>query len=208
MIRGITWRNNRFDMFIIIPCACPYVDRIVSALYLQQYSSDPFHICASYQATSEGVLRVKFVSNFKKNEILANSLNLQLWLSFFFTWDPVWINSMGNHEAAGVSSERRRSSCSSLVLCTGMINAPMHVIRVGHEVVMVSIVAMRVSVMHITLRHPWYALTSPCHHDGCRCPGVYSSHWGRVLYARKSKVNHHCFRLWLVACTAPSHYLR
>ena len=30
---------------------CPSVDRIVSALYLQQYSSDPFHICTSYQAT-------------------------------------------------------------------------------------------------------------------------------------------------------------
>ena len=37
---------------------CPSVDRIVSALYLQQYSSDPFHICTSYQATSEGVSRV------------------------------------------------------------------------------------------------------------------------------------------------------
>ena len=48
---------------------CPSVDRIVSALYLQQYSSNPFHICTSYQATSEGVLRVKL-------EILANSLNL------------------------------------------------------------------------------------------------------------------------------------
>ena len=31
------------------------------------------------------------------------------------TWDPTWLNSVGNHEAAGVSSERRRSSCSSLV---------------------------------------------------------------------------------------------
>ena len=52
---------------------CQSVDRIVSALYLQQYSSDPFHICTSYQATSEGVSRVMFVSKF---EILANSLNL------------------------------------------------------------------------------------------------------------------------------------
>ena len=40
---------------------CLSVDRIVSALYLQQYSSDPFHICTSYQATSEGVSRVMFV---------------------------------------------------------------------------------------------------------------------------------------------------
>ena len=44
----------------------PSVDRIVSALYLQQYSLDPFHICTSYQATSENVSRVKFVSKFKK----------------------------------------------------------------------------------------------------------------------------------------------
>ena len=29
------------------------------------------------------------------------------------TWDPTWLNSVGNHEAAGVSSERRRSNCSS-----------------------------------------------------------------------------------------------
>ena len=49
---------------------CPSVDRIVSALYLQQYSSDPFHICTSYQATSEGVSRVMFVSKFK---------NLKFW---------------------------------------------------------------------------------------------------------------------------------
>ena len=30
------------------------------------------------------------------------------------TWDPTWLNSVGNHETAGVSSERRCSSCSSL----------------------------------------------------------------------------------------------
>ena len=44
---------------------CPSVDRIVSALYLQQYSWDPFHICTSYQATSD-VSRVLFVSKWKK----------------------------------------------------------------------------------------------------------------------------------------------
>ena len=44
---------------------CPSVDRIVSALYLQQYSSDPFHICTSYQATSERVSRVMPVSTLK-----------------------------------------------------------------------------------------------------------------------------------------------
>ena len=41
---------------------CPSVDRIVSALYLQQYSSDPFHICTCFKI--------------QKFEILANSLNL------------------------------------------------------------------------------------------------------------------------------------
>ena len=43
---------------------CPSVDRIVSALYLQQYLLDPFHIHTSYQATSEGVSRKFFVSKF------------------------------------------------------------------------------------------------------------------------------------------------
>ena len=50
------------------PSVCrtrPSVDRIMSALYLQQYSSDPFHMCTSYQTTSESVSSVKFVSKFK-----------------------------------------------------------------------------------------------------------------------------------------------
>ena len=47
------------------PSVCPSVDRIVSALYLQQYSLDPFHIYTSYQATSEGLSRIMFVSKFK-----------------------------------------------------------------------------------------------------------------------------------------------
>ena len=44
---------------------CLSVDRIVSALYLQQYSLDPFHICTSHQATSEGVSSVMSISKFK-----------------------------------------------------------------------------------------------------------------------------------------------
>ena len=36
---------------------CPFVDRMVSALY-QQYVLEPFHIHTSYQATPEGVLHV------------------------------------------------------------------------------------------------------------------------------------------------------
>ena len=52
---------------------CPFVDRIKSALYLQQYLPDPFHIYTSYQATS--VSHVKFFVFFKI-QVLANSLNL------------------------------------------------------------------------------------------------------------------------------------
>ena len=36
-------------------------------------------------------------------------------LDLVLTWDPTWLNSVGNHEAAGVSSERIRSSCSSWI---------------------------------------------------------------------------------------------
>ena len=56
---------------MVSPCqfvhlsVCPSVDRILSNLYLQQYSSDPFHICTSFQATSEGVTRIMFISKFK-----------------------------------------------------------------------------------------------------------------------------------------------
>ena len=44
---------------------CPSVDRIVSALYLQQYSSDLFNICTSYQATSGDMSRVMLFFKFK-----------------------------------------------------------------------------------------------------------------------------------------------
>ena len=40
------------------------------------------------------------------------------------TWDPTWRNSVGNHEAAGVFSERRRSNCSSYHL--GIENSTKH----------------------------------------------------------------------------------
>ena len=65
--RGVYWYH------LVRLSVCPSVDRIVSALYLQQYSSDPFHICTSYQATSEGVSRVMPVSKLK---------NLKFWRIF------------------------------------------------------------------------------------------------------------------------------
>ena len=60
----------------ILVSPCPSVDRIVSALYLQQYSSDPFHICTSYQATSEGVSRVMFVSTDHNGMIRHDSVTV------------------------------------------------------------------------------------------------------------------------------------
>ena len=58
---------------------CPSVDRIVSALYLLQYSPDPFYIYTSYQVTSEGSSRGKgFCFKIEKNEVLGNSLNFYL----------------------------------------------------------------------------------------------------------------------------------
>ena len=108
-----SWNGGYYTGFTLsVP---PSVDRIVSALYLQQYSSDPFHIYTPYLATSEGVSRVTFVSRFK---------NLQFWqillickFDFVFFWLGIhYVYSFDNHEAAGVSSERRHSSCSSLDL--------------------------------------------------------------------------------------------
>ena len=94
---------------------CPSVDRIESALYLQQYSSDPFHTCTSYQATSEGVSRVIPISKFK---------NLKFWrifsicnFDFIFFWLGIQYDPMewAIMRRQGVSSECRRSSCSSFV---------------------------------------------------------------------------------------------
>ena len=97
----------------------PSVDKIVSTLYLQQYSSDLFHICTSYQATSEGVSCVMFVSKLKF---------FKFW-RILLTWDPIWLNSMGHHEAAGVSSERRHSSCSSIDGCFRSLRIRLHCCR-------------------------------------------------------------------------------
>ena len=64
------------------------VDRIMSNLYLQQYPSDPYHICTSYQTTS----RVMFVSKLK---------NLKFWritptqVMVYHWWIPCW--NAGSH---------------------------------------------------------------------------------------------------------------
>ena len=74
------------------PCVRPSVDKTVSALYLPQYWSDPFHICTSYQATSEGVLRVRVIAKFQ-------NLNFfQIFgicdFDFVFLWPGIWCESL------------------------------------------------------------------------------------------------------------------
>ena len=44
---------------------------------------------------------LSFFPILKKFEVLVNSLNLQLWLCLVMTWDPIWIDSMGNHGRRG-----------------------------------------------------------------------------------------------------------
>ena len=62
--KGVNWYH------LVCLSVCPSVDRIVSALYLQEYSLYPFHICTSYQATSGGVSRVMPITKL---------INLKFW---------------------------------------------------------------------------------------------------------------------------------
>ena len=71
----------------VCPSTCLSVDGIVSALCLQQYSPDPFHIYTSYQATSEGVSCVIFFfSKFKNFGKFFKFVTLTL---SCLTWDPI-----------------------------------------------------------------------------------------------------------------------
>ena len=90
---------------IVHPSVLLSVDRIVSALYLQQYSLNPFYIDTSYQATSEDVSRVEFVA---KLQNLNFWQIFKIWLAIQYE-SIVWV-IMGWQ---GVFSEWRHSSCSS-----------------------------------------------------------------------------------------------
>ena len=99
---------------LVRPSVRPSVDRIVSTLYLPQYWPNPFHICTSYQTTSEDVWHARFIAKFQKlkfGQIFAiNNLNFVLfWLRIQYE-SILWV-IMGQQR---VSSERRHSSCSSL----------------------------------------------------------------------------------------------
>ena len=52
--RGVYWFH------VVRLSICPSVDRIMSTLYLPQYSWDPFQIYSSHQATPDGVSCIKF----------------------------------------------------------------------------------------------------------------------------------------------------
>ena len=51
----LLFRKNHLVGLSVHLSVRPSVDGIMSALYLQQYSLDPFHIYRSYQTTSESV---------------------------------------------------------------------------------------------------------------------------------------------------------
>ena len=94
-------------------CVCLSVDGIMSALCLQQYLLDPFHIYPSYQANLECVLRVKsfFFFFFLQNSkiwIFDNFGFVLFWLGIH-NESIVWV-IMGRRR---VFSECRYSSCSS-----------------------------------------------------------------------------------------------
>ena len=62
--RGVYWFH------LVRLSVCPSVDRIVSALYFQQYLLDPFHICTPHHAIWESVSCVMYVSKFWKLKFL------------------------------------------------------------------------------------------------------------------------------------------
>ena len=74
---------------------CPSVDKIVSALYLQLYSSDPFHVSTSYLATSECDSLVTFVLKFRNFKIWQILQICNFDCVFFWLWiqydSIVWV---------------------------------------------------------------------------------------------------------------------
>ena len=90
-LKGVYWFH------LVRLSVCPSVDRIVSALYLLQYSLGQFDICTSHQATSEGVSNVKFCSKSKTNGSFDKFFELVTLTSSCFdlgsnmNWSIVWI---------------------------------------------------------------------------------------------------------------------
>ena len=119
-LKGVYWYH--LVRLSVRPCFCPSVDRIVSALYLLQYSPDPSHIYTSCQATSDSVSRGKFFK-IKKFEVFGKFFKFVIFtlscfdLASIMNWSILWV-IMGQR---GVSSERKRSSCSIWNLITAVV---------------------------------------------------------------------------------------
>ena len=70
---------------------CVSSTRLVRSISYLHILSSNFRRCVTY----------KVCFRMQKFEVLANSFNLYIWHCHLLTWDPIWLNSMGNHEAAG-----------------------------------------------------------------------------------------------------------
>ena len=94
-LKGVYWFH------LVLLSVCLSVDRIVSTLYLLQYSLDPFHIYTSYRANAECVMHVNCFQNWKiinfgkffKFVIWTSScfdLGSNMNCSRLWAWDPIW----------------------------------------------------------------------------------------------------------------------
>ena len=67
--------------------------------------SSTFQICVSCKGVYFFFVFFVFFK-IPKFDFWGNFINLQLWLCLVVTWDPIWINSMGNHQViVGVGVE-------------------------------------------------------------------------------------------------------
>ena len=108
---GVYW--FRSVRSFVCPTVRPSVPHPMSALQSLQFWLDPFDVYPSYQATSEGVSRVKFLAQFQNLDfwlfvLICNFDIVLFWLGFWCE-SLVWV-IMGRR---GIS-ERRRSRYSSL----------------------------------------------------------------------------------------------
>ena len=102
--KGVFWFH------LVCLSVCLSVDRIVSALYLQQYSSNPFHFLHILSSNFKSVAcKACFkIKNFWQILQICN-------FDFVFFWPPIWYDSIVwvIMRRRGVSSECRHSNCSS-----------------------------------------------------------------------------------------------
>ena len=111
-----SWKRG----ILVSPCpsvrlsVCPSVDRIVSALYLQQYSWDPLHLAILSSNLRRCVMCKICLKNLKFWQILeiCNSDFVFFWLAIQYD-SVLWVIMRGGGGGGEVSSERWHSSCSS-----------------------------------------------------------------------------------------------